>query len=248
MIEISPTEGIAIMLRKLFRTCAPACIILLAVCATPWLAASRGATIIGSAVPLSTLVAPGGTITVGDKTFTNFTYNFTGDMPPSGGVNVVPITDDAGNFGIRFQGAFIDVPSSPGGSDALITYTVTAGTGRLISDAHLEGNPLMLGTRGSISVTETFLPLGANGEFTMKIYDDESIPLPKLVDNVIFTTPTKSLNVQKDILGLGLSSDTAGPQTVTMSFVDQTFSQVPEASTVLLSLIACIGFAAKRRR
>ena len=70
-------------------------------------------------VAVSTLIVPGGTIVVGDKTFTNFGYTFTGDMPGPVGVNVVPITDDAGNFGIRFQAALIDLPSSVGGSDAL---------------------------------------------------------------------------------------------------------------------------------
>jgi hypothetical protein len=225
-----------------------ACIMIVAVGGMPWLAASQGATIIGPAVLLSTLTPPGGTITAGDKTFTNFTYNFTNDMPPATAVNVIPITDDFGNFGIRFQGAFVDVPSSPGGSDALITYTVTAGANRLISDAHLQGNPNLLGTQGSISVTETFLPLGANGEFTMEIYDDESIATPQLVDSVIFTTPVKSLNVQKDILANARPQ--GGVQTATLSFVDQTFSQVeiPEPATALLSLIACVGFFVKRRR
>src|SRR5215211_4200289 len=101
MIEILPTEGIATMLRTLHRTSVSACIMIIAVVGTPWLAASQGATIIGPAVLLSTLTPPGGTISAGDKTFTNFTYNFTNDMPPATAVNVIPITDDFGNFGIR---------------------------------------------------------------------------------------------------------------------------------------------------
>jgi len=241
------SQGFDMMLRHLRKTYVPA-LLACALIAAPWMAACRGATIIGPTVLLSTLTPAGGTITAGDKTFTNFTYNFTNDMPPATAVNVIPITDDAGNFGIRFQGAFVDVPSSPGGSDALITYTVTAGANRLISDAHIEGNPNLLGTQGSISVTETFLPLGANGQFTMQIYDDESIATPQLVDSVIFTTPVKSLNVQKDILANARAQ--GGVQTATLSFVDQTFSQiqVPEPATIMLSLIGCLGFSVKRRR
>lgn len=207
------------------------------------------ATIIGATVPLSTLI-DGGTITAGDKTFTNFNYSFTGDMPPAISVNVIPIQDDLGNFGIRFQGAFIDTTGVAGGSDALITYKVTAGDGFLITDAHLAGNPSRLGTLGSMSVTETFLPLGANGEYTMNIYSDQNFPTPKLMDSVVFATPVKSLNVQKDILGLAKvnpNSPTA-PETVTLSFCDQTFSQVPEPTFGLLFVAGVIGMACTRRR
>jgi hypothetical protein len=250
MIKIVSTKGNAIMFRQLRRTTALACLCsLLAVLA--WSATAPAATIIGNPVALSTLAGvPGSSIVVGDKTFTNFNYTFTGDMPGAANVNVIPITDDDGNFGVRFQGAFIDTTGVPGGSDALITYNVTAGAGRLISDAHLQGNPSRLGPFGSISVTETFLPLGAAGEFTMKIYDDQNLSPPKLVDSTVFTTPVKTLSVQKDILALAKvnANDPNGPSTVTMSFVDQTFSQVPEASTLVLSLIGCVGLGLKRRR
>ena len=201
MIKIISTEGIAIMVHQLRRRFVAICCLSLIGGTLTWNATCPAATIIGSPVALSTLL-DNGTIVVGDKTFTNFTYTLTGDMPGAINVNVVPIQDDFGNYGIRFQGAFTDLPSSQGGSDALITYKVTAGPGRLISDAHLQGNPNLLGTTGSINVTETFLPLGAAGEFVMEIYDDEGKPTPQLVDSTIFTTPTQSLDVQKDILAI----------------------------------------------
>jgi len=173
-------------------------------------------------------------------------------MPAAPLVNVIPITDDAGNFGIRFQGAFIDTTGAVGGSDALITYNVTAGANHLISDAHLEGNPVRLGTLGSMSVTETFLPLGAQGQNTMKIYDDQNVNPPKLIDNTVFATPVKTLNVQKDILGLAKVNPNSpdGPQTVTLSFVDQTFSQIviPEPTTVALLFAGTFGFTLLRRQ
>lgn len=240
------------MIRQLGRFSASIGIVLLTLGSMPWTASCSGATIIGSPVALSTLVAPGGSIVVGDKTFTNFSYSPTGDMPPAISVNVIPITDDAGNFGIRFQGAFIDTTGVPGGSDALIDYHVTADSSHRISDAHLQGNPARLGTLGSMSVTETFLPLGANGQNTMTIYDDQNFATPKLVDNTVFATPVQSLSVQKDILALAKvdpNSPTA-PQTVTLSFVDQTFSQitVPEPATAVLMFAGVIGFGLLRRR
>lgn len=239
------------MIRQLGRILAGLGALLLMAGFSPWAATCSAATIIGTPVLLSTLVVPGATIVVGDKTFGGFTYSITGDMPPATLVNVIPITDDAGNFGIRFQGAFIDTTGAVGGSDALITYNVTAGALRLISDAHLEGNPVRLGTLGSMSVTETFLPLGAQGQYTMKIYDDQNVTPPKLIDNTVFATPVKTLNVQKDILGLAKvdQQSPAGPQTVTLSFVDQTFSQIiiPEPTTVALLLVGTFGLAMTRR-
>jgi len=252
MIEKLLPEGIAIMMRQRLTRLATYGVLLLGMLALPWHASTSAATIIGTPVALSTLLVPNGTISAGDKTFTNFTYNQTGDMPPPALVNVIPIQDTAGNFGIRFQGAFIDTTGVVGGSDALITYNVAADATHLISDAHLEGNPSRLGPFGSISVTETFLPLGANGQFTMKIYDDQNVNPPKLVDNTVFTTPVKSLSVQKDILGLAKvnPTDPNAPNTVTLSFVDQTYSQIviPEPATLALMLAGVFGLGALRRR
>lgn len=203
-------------------------------------------TMLGSPVALSTLLTSGASITAGDKTFTNFTYIFTNNMPGPVGVNIVPIQDDLGNYGIQIQGAFIDLPSSAGGSDAKLSYTVTAGGNHLISDAHMAGNPNLLGETGSVSVTETFLPLGANGEYTMEIYDDEGRPLPQLMDSTVFATPAKSIDVQKDIL---IIVPTAG-QSGTISFIDQTFSQieVPEPTVGIVVLGSLFGYAFARRR
>lgn len=217
---------------------------------TMWLASAiQAATILTTPAPvlLSTLVNdPNASYTVGDKKFTGFSYLATGDMPPAAGVNVAAILDDAGNYGIRFQGAFVDLPSSAGGSDALINYMVEATDPlKLISDAHLAGNPTLLGTQGSISVVETFLPLGQNGEYTMRIFDDESVG-QKLTDQTVFAAPVKKLSVQKDILVIA----TPQSQTVTMSFVDQSFSQItiPEATTLSLAVIGLVSAAGTVRR
>jgi hypothetical protein len=200
---------------------------------------------IGTSVQLSALLEPDATMVVGDKTFSEFEYSFTGEMPGPSLVNVIPIQDDDGNYGIEFQGGFMDLPSSPGASDAKISYMVEAGPGRLISDAHLAGNPNVLGDVGSISVTETFLPLGQGGEYTMEIFDDENDNGAKLMDWVDFVPPVKKLNVQKDILAIAVD----GSQSVTLSFVDQTFSQTPEPVTFVSVIggVFVIGLVRRRR-
>ena len=232
------------MFRQLRKTVVTLCCLFSIWGTLAWNAECSAATIIGPQVALSTLL-DAGTVTAGDKVFTNFGYTFTNDMPGAIGVSVVPIRDDLGNYGIRFVGSFHDLGSSAGGSAAVITYKLTAGPERLISDAHLAGDPDLTGTTGFIKVTETFLPLGQFDQFTMRIYDDEGQVPAKLMDSTIFTTPIQSLDVQKGIS----ASVPAGGGSATMMFVDQTFSQVPEPVAGLLMLcgIASLGFVRKRR-
>jgi hypothetical protein len=255
MIENQPTEGCTFMCGKPRKTVATLGTLALCWAVAASASTCSAATIIGPSVTLASLLNPGGNIVVGDKTFTNFTYSITGDMPAAVNVNVIGITDDSGNFGIRFQGAFMDTAASVGGSDALIEYKVTADALHLISDAHLQGNAALLGSVGSIGVTEHFFPLGQQGEYTMTIYD-ESVPDPqnpgmnirltKLVDWVDFAPPVMMLNVQKDIAALAQP----GQPAVSMSFVDQTFSQIviPEPAAGLLFLCGCLGLAVSRWR
>src|SRR5262249_23264176 len=107
-------------------------------------------------VPLSTLVA-GGTKTCGGKFFNNFSYSSTGDMPAASAVNVDCVTI-AGNFGLEFQGGFLDLPGGTN-SDALIKYTVTVTTpGIFIVDAHIQGNPHVDGGTGAMIVVDSFVP------------------------------------------------------------------------------------------
>ncbi len=181
----------------------------------------------------------GGEFESGDKLFTDFTYTAGGDMPEASDITVTDIIDGDGNYGIRFQGPFADAAGGSG-SDALITFTVEAtGPGRLISDAHLAGNPDVIGESGFVAVTETFLP---DAPDTISIYDIE----PNGQVNsawVYFDEPMKVLRVQKNILAFAGENSAA-----TLSFVDQTFSQVPEPTSLGLLASVVLGALAMRRR
>lgn len=189
---------------------------------------------------LQDLIDAGSAIVSGDKRFDNFSYLSTGDMPTADAINVVAITDANGNFGLRFQGGFIDlVGGSP--SNALITYRVTVTKPDFeIVGARLAGNPTVTGAEpnGFIGVTETFLPLGESLNISAQN------AMTNLSAETAFAQRHKTLNVQKSILGA------AGRTAVTLGFVDQTFVQVPEPGSLILLLggVGTAGIGAWRRK
>lgn len=228
------------------RTFIPA----LSLAATLAIAASAQANVIGPQQSLSGLLfdfnnQTDHSVVVGDKTFHHFTYAFTGDMPDSTAVNVIPFVDIDGNFGLRFQGGFGD---RAGGavSDALIGYQVDVDpqSGLTISDAHLAGNPASTGV-GQVTITESWTPLDARGipgnpEAVIwstspgnTIDPDTGLPLSdnKLNAAVSFLPNTYlSLIVLKDIktdAGPALVNDVRNVSIADLSAIDQTFSQVP---------------------
>ena len=191
--------------------------------------------------PLSNLLGTGDFVSNGGLNFENFTYAATGDMPPATAVNVLATTDGDGNPGLRFQAGFIDTPA-PGASDALITYAVTAASA-IIADAHLGGNPALLGGTGIASVTDTFLPDIVNDSIT--VFDNGTVE--QLSDWIIFAAPPapfQQLQVQKDIILLA----EAGGAGATISFIDQTYSIIPEPTSLTALVVGVLALGVLRRR
>lgn len=194
---------------------------------------------------LQDLIDTMGDFTVEDKRFYDFSYDAVGDMPDAENVNVIEIVDGDGNPGIRFQGGFVDSTFTNGASDGLITFRVES-LGPLITDVHLSGNPNLLGTAGSISVTEEVfgvLPSGATGPLIARtdIFEDGVAGL-KTVDWADFAQPWRTVQVVKDILAF------AGNGDVVLSRIDQTFSQVPEPASAMLMMVGLTAVGMIRRK
>lgn len=215
------------------------------------LVAVLGLSSVSQAVLLSDLIANGGTVKSGDKLFEGFTYLGTGQSPPAANsIEVVPIQDAEGNYGVRFAGPFADLPGG-GGTDSLIGFTVTAtAPDWWITDVHLRSNGTVNDGEGLFQITETAVLTGGMDQIKLSTIE-QSLPAPsggfyvasKDVDWADLPHPMKSLHIEKDILLLA-----TGQRAVTMSFVDQTFSQVPEPASMGMLFVGAAGLLAARRK
>jgi len=185
-------------------------------------------------------------VTVGDKIFTGFNYDPIGDMPAGSAVNVLGFRDPSGNWGVSFHGAFLDLPGG-GASDAVIRFAVEVAPGFFergfrISDAHLFLGGAGVGAGSSFAVDETFL----ESNNSMSVYTSTLGPgAQKLSDSTVFSPTLRRLTVTKDILALA-GNNSALPARATV--IDQSFSQTPEPTALLLAVIGIGSLGIVRRR
>jgi hypothetical protein len=188
---------------------------------------------------LGSLIDDGGTITDGDKVFSDFSYAASGSAPSADEIAVIPFTNGAGEYGIQFSGSFVASGSQNG--DAAISYLVTV-TDPLwrIDDA----TAFSIGSAingGFWDVSETLFS-GTSAIGTLTTFNDSNDG--QLSDHTTFD-PVTSILVVKDVGFHG------GGGIADLSVLDQNFSQVmiPEAATwVMMALgFAGLGYVAFRR-
>jgi hypothetical protein len=214
--------------------------------------AGGNGTVSATAVSLATLLAdPTGSVTVGDKIFTGFGYSGTNDMPSAANVNVLGLKDSAGNWGLRFQAAFQDLPGGAA-SDAHISFMVEIAAAQVaqgfrISDAHLAIAGAATGGDESFFIVDETLSNGQTLEAYVTTLGPGTTQTSKLTDVKLFPPGVTKLNVVKDILAQSASGNIL-PARGTV--IDQSFSQtiIPEPASLGLIGLSCLALAGVARR
>jgi PEP-CTERM motif len=177
----------------------------------------------------------GQTLVVGDKAFTDFSIsgNFNANQ-----VMVTPIIE-SGDFGIRFSGALVS-----GGTpmDLILGYQVSVtNSPNLIADANLLFNGVVVNGPGLAEITEQVYTNNNDFYGQMFVFATESNSV--LSASLPITPPQPFLNINKDVL---ITAEL--PAFSSISTIDQTFTQVPEPSTLVLAAAGIAGLTVLRRR
>jgi hypothetical protein len=200
-----------------------------------------------TSVPLSSLLGTTVDINGLDFTFLNYTSNLT----PAADVTVTyPAPGDPTLPGFLLTGVFGAGPGTINDSDLVYTVAAAPGSGLLIDDAELAGNPASTGDSSLASVTE-LLRNGSSGLSPPIVPTSGMNPLyisSTTTPGPVFMTFTPTagpIYVSKDIESIG------GTFGASLSNITQAFSvtggSVPEPSSMALLGIGMASFMAFRR-
>jgi hypothetical protein len=206
----------------------------------------------GGTVNFSSLVGSNAlSVQVGDKLFSDFSFQYTdtdmnngNDLKPSSLV-LSALANQVG-FGISLQLPLIATGSTI--KDIVLKFSATSlDLNEPISDVHL-GFTSDVSGQGIATVAENIFTngFGAGLIATLKVKNPGTPAV--FEDSAFFAIPQHEIWIQKDILvdGNGFCPTTDWAH---ISIIDQTISQIPEPSTIALSVIglAMCLFARRRR-
>ena len=224
-------------------------------------AAMLGSAGAAHAISLQSLIANNGTVTLGDKTWSNFGFTATGlnagviaDLTAAANGLDVVATVSGGVYYLCWNGA-IGIANTGTGNlwgDLLLNYTVTASAGH-IDSIDQSYTPNATPAQGTISIGET-VQNNSNVTVANSRLDitDLSDPLPEIGDDLIVNPSETVLHVTKDIFFFAIAP--VAPETVNfvgLSQVKQSFHQVtvPDGGTTVMMLGAALsGLVLLRRK
>jgi hypothetical protein len=205
---------------------------------------------------LGDLVSNNGSLTVGDKTFSNFGY--IGSLgagaalaQQAAGLTVTAVQVSPTLYHLDFAGGLMvnnlgDMFNTLLG-DILLSYTVTVNNPLqpifMIDQAYTPNGLPVQGNQIIIGETVWNGAVSANSTLTLNPLDFVD-PTPEAGDNLMLIPPQLLLNVKKDIV-----ISAAPGQLVGLSYVQQSFHEVvPEPTTMIAGALLLLPFGASTLR
>lgn len=216
-----------------------------------------GMAAIASAVVTSLNAAPvnlatllnGGSITIGDKTFSDF--GFASGQFQASDATVEATVDVGGIYHLTFSGPFLSVGMTP--SDLSLRYSVATTTGLPLIYAIDQAFELTSsGTGGMVLIGETVRRDSFVGAMVAQSslahvagspdMDDFEDPVaePLTGDQLNISPALNKVYVTKDVFMMGLRGGTVGPTKLIQSF-HQLPTNVPEAGSTMALMVLALG-------
>jgi len=193
---------------------------------------------------LYNLASGGGSLAIGDKTFSDFNYVASGLT--SFNANNIIVTASIGADGVYYltwSGNMSVIGGGPLTADLVLGYTVTADPGTIIMiDQSYTGSAQPAG--GAFLAVDETAKVGAVvvGSSHLQV-GDLSDPFAEPGDDLIINPPQSTLTITKDI-----SFGIINGGFVTISQVSQSFHQVPEPTTVIAGALLLLPFGVSTLR
>jgi hypothetical protein len=233
--------------QKLFSTVAVSALVAVFLCSAPTITRAVTTNLNpGEAINLATVIDNGLSVEVADKIFGDFSFAYLELGAPdvalaASNVNVRALSNGFG-FGLEFQQPLIAVNDKAKEITFQYTAMVDPNYNNLISDIHLS----ITGSKGGAgtgSVGEDVFNDSFGGTLVGHLTNNLGGVISSSTNIV---PPVTKLWISKDVM---VSGNNGGPSSfATISVIDQTFSQVPEPSTVLLVGLGLLGVVAVNRR
>ena len=207
----------------------------------------------GGSINFSSLVGSNAiSVQVGDKLFSDFSFGYT-QLPTCSGPALTPasvvlsplINGDGFGFGLQLPLIATDNEIK----DVQIDFSVTVlDPKQLISDVQLSFTSSVSG-HGIADISESIFTNGfGSGQIgSVLSVQNPGNPNPITEDTAFLSVPQQKIWIEKDISVD--ANGTCNNSWSMISIVDQTISQIPEPSTIALSLIGFVAcFCVKRRK